>query len=629
MLAREHGSGSFGGVTLSRRRRRSLQQLFLYVLLAGVGAFLSIDMLARGWESWGQVRHFFRGLINILGVDIKTFYYLPTGVAFGLVLTLLLDSFKRGQGIILLAGIGVSSAVVLLGQGLLIQPLVAGFGPEAAVVGLAGIGVGLLLGGVRPRTATDALTPGVRTEFPQAPRWIFRLALLMIVLGFVEAHVDYDPVLQAIPIGWVVQPVRFDGFVGASLFVDVVGSVLLLVGLLRFTRYESQNRTIVLGPQRSGKSAAFGGLHRALLDYGHDDVALNYDGNVDELSRKISRGEFPTATGTTTVSLLGMNYVRGGIFPEKTSIQTIDYAGEHLDEIVDQVAPKTAATDGGSGSDRSLFSDADDVDPDTDDGGADTEGDAGTSRRGRGGYGEYSPDVEETDGWEAATDQVRQLYTESEGGRAVSGNAIARAVANCVEHADRVVFVVPLDDFVAPIVERGNEPDYVKVVRNPGREKSAQEIADELGVDLDRQTLRSRDYSEGVFYIKNDFDRPETDEYLGWYQRLAKHYRDDRDKDFVVAVTMGDWAVPDFEARNEGSFATREYEAFCDYVYHELLEDELEWLYRGLGLDRVYVLWYVITNDEPPETDADYTIDTSKNPTILRRADRLVERLQR
>ena len=649
MLAREQG-GALGALNLSRRRWKSLQWLFLYVVLVGVGAFLSIDMLARGWESWGQVRHFFRGLISILGVDIKTFYYLPTGIAFGLVVTLLLDSFKRGQGLILLAGIGIGSVVILLGEGLLIQPLVAGFGAPAAIVGLTGVVLGLLLGGVRPRTAGDAVTPGVRAEFPQAPRWIFRLALLMILLGFVEAHVEYTPVLQAIERccsaidsnGWVVRPPAVDGIDGNLLLVDVVGSVLLLVGLRRFTRYESQNRTIVLGPQRSGKSAAFGGLHRALLDFGHDDVALNYDGNVDTLSRMISKGEFPTATGTTTISLLGMNYVRGGVFPEKTSIQTIDYAGEHLDDIVDRVAPKTAATDGGSsssssssGSDRSLFSGADDADseveePETDDAGSgssESGSRGGRQRGGRGGYG--GTDVEAADDWTEATDQVRELSQASEQGQAIAGSAIADAVANCVEHADRVVFVVPLDDFIAPIIERGNEPEYVEVVRNPGGKKSRAEVADELGIDLDRQTLRGRSYADGEFYVKNDFDRPASNEYLGWYQRLARRYRDDRDKDFVVAVTMGDWAVPDFEERNEGSLAAREYEEFCEYVYGELLEDELEWLYRGLGLERVYVLWYVITNDEPPETEADYTIDTTKRPTILRRADKLIERLER
>lgn len=638
MLARGQGDGPLGGLNLSRRRRKSLQRLFLYVALAGVGAFLSIDMLARGWESWGQVRQFLRGAINLLGVDVKTFYYLPTGVALGLVVTLLLDSFKRGQGLILIAGIGLGSVVILLGQGLLIRPLVAGFGPASAIVGVAGAVLGLLLGGVRPQTAGDAVTPGVRTEFPRAPRWIFRLALLMIVLGFVEAHVAYSPVLQAHPEGWVLQPFAFDGFVGRSLFVDIIGSVLLLGGLLRFTRYESQNRTIVLGPQRSGKSAAFGGLHRALLDFGHDDVALNYDGNVDSLSRMISKGEFPTATGTTTISLLGMNYVRGGVFPEKTSIQTIDYAGEHLDDIVDRVAPKTAATDGGSsGGDRSLFGDTDEVDQEVEqireelDGESEREDESESrdsgGRGSRGGYG--SPEVDSADGWAEATSEVRRLSEESERGRAIAGSAIADAVANCVEHADRIVFVVPLDDFIAPIIDRGNEPSYAKVVRNPGREKSASEVADELGVDLDRQTLRSRNYSDGVFYVKNDFDRPDSNEYLGWYQRLARQYRDDRDKDFVVAVTMGDWAVSDFEQRNEGSLAAREYEEFCEYVYDELLEDELEWLYRGLGLERVYVLWYVITNDEPPETDADYTIDTTKRPTILRRADKLIERLER
>ncbi|WP_380680676.1 hypothetical protein [Salinigranum sp. GCM10025319] len=646
MLAREHG-GALGALNLSRRRLKSLQWLFLYVVLVGVGAFLSIDMLARGWESWGQVRHFFRGLISILGVDIQTFYYLPTGIAFGLVVTLLLDSFKRGQGLVLLAGIGVGSVVVLLGEGLLIQPLIAGFGAPAAIVGLTGVVLGLLLGGVRLRTAGDAVTPGVRAEFPQAPRWIFRLALLMVLLGFVEAHVEYTPVLQAIERccsaidsnGWVVRPPAVAGIDGNLLLVDVVGSILLLVGLHRFTRYESQNRTIVLGPQRSGKSAAFGGLHRALLDFGHDDVALNYDGNVDTLSRMISKGQFPTATGTTTISLLGMNYVRGGVFPEKTSIQTIDYAGEHLDDIVDRVAPKTAATDGGSsssGNDRSLFSGSDEVDREVEEIREEVEAerdsgsqDQGGSRRGsgRGGYG--GTDVEAADNWIEATDQVRELSRASEQGQAIAGSAIADAVANCVEHADRVVFVVPLDDFIAPIIERGTEPGYVEVVRNPGGKKSREEVADELGIDLDRQTLRGRSYADGEFYVKNDFDRPASNEYLGWYQRLARRYRDDRDKDFVVAVTMGDWAVADFEERNEGSLAAREYDEFCEYVYDELLEDELEWLYRGLGLERVYVLWYVITNDEPPETEADYTIDTTKRPTILRRADKLIERLER
>lgn len=596
------------------RNRSTVYKLLSYLVLVGLGSVFAIDLLSFAWANrpWGIVRWLFRWTIEFAGIDSTAIYYLPSGILVGLMSVLLLDSYKRTQGIILWLGIVLGSVFVLLTKGLLIEPLIEGFTVVTGAFGVIGAAVGLRLGGV---TISRLRQRDGELEFPEAPRRLFVVVLIMLLYGVVEAVLAYFIGLVWTSNGLLVKTVRFDGFVlNAEILLNTVMSGLGLYGLYKFTSYENHTRMILIGPQRSGKSALFGGMQLAVRDVIDDRAGIKSNSSVTRLSDDIATGEFPDATDRDEMKPLEINYRSGGLFPKKNTIQSVDYAGELLSEVLEPVIEDRARTDGGQQQSAS--------DPDDDDDGPSLSELVGGDEEDEG------RDVDEPSvtSWEEATERLYDVDYDDAG----------EAIWDCIAYADRVIMTLPMDDFVTPIVDRGNWPSYQPIETFDG-DLTIQEIREQYDIPLG---VNLQSYQDGYYYYADEPDRSPPAEYISWYRDLAREFHGD--KEFVLIGTMADWVTKDFEREHPRGLnprIRRNYPEFCRYAYEQVMLQanvNVQDLFAATSDDRVHFLWYPIENTQPPEDGEEYRIDTNKfnavqntQQTLLNGARQLIERLNR
>ena len=692
--------------TLAPSNRRHQRLLFFVsiglLLVAGVSV---IELLATAWgqRPWSIARHTLRGGMNAAGVAPTFFYYIPLGVFIGLVVALLLDSFKYVQGVIVAGAALLAVPVVFLPRDVFIGSLALSFGPDTVLTALLFAAATLRAGGV----TFESLDAGKR-EYPRIPALIFWLAAALAVFGLVEAHVVYNSPIVAVEGGITTQPFSFEGIVGANAPSHLVGVIVLLPALRYFTTYERGMNVIMLGPKRSGKSAVFGGIHLYIRDnVDEQSAAAN---RVNRLRQSIESKEFPDPTPSTLQSgsggsqgaqptLLELPYSWGRFVPTRVRFSVVDYPGEALEDILAEVMEKATqqvqggdaeiATDGGDRdtSDYDIpFSDddedaesesesSDDSDgqwePDFDNTG-DTNGTA-QSRNAGGTDAVQSDDVGGTTGsrskpqsggdgvstggpayngsgsdapfggrsdgfedgsdasifddtedesddsslftadpkssWEAATRTVREATNLSE---------MIPGIRGCIHNADRIVLTLPLDDFVAPVIERGNVPAYLQ-----DRVITPEEID-----DYRRTEFRPIKYNGLTYGVKGP-NRDDTTDYLQWYEAIRAIYPE---KDIVIVGTMADWMLEDFKANRESSTAPQAdgYREFCDYVRDEIVRAQMPAVNQVFGgrtdPDPMYLLWYDIANEEPAGTD-ELRIDVSGPSSVLKGARQFMQRI--
>jgi hypothetical protein len=651
----------------NRRQRRLLFFLSIGLLLAA--GVLVIELLATAWGSWGLSRNALRGAMNAVGVSATFFYYIPLGVFVGLVFGLLLDSFKYVQGAVIALATLVAIPTIFLPRGVFIEPLATSFGPNTVLTALVAAGITLWAGGVTP----DSLATKPR-EYPKIPRIMFRLAVVLVALGLIEAHVAYQSPVLAVSDGIVFRPFVFEGLDGTNAYAHFIGAAVLLPSLRYFTTYERNLNVIMIGPKRSGKSAVFGGIHLYIRDpVDPDGQAAN---RVSTLRQRIENGQFPDPTSSSVQpgsrnargsqpTLLELPYSWGRFLPTRVRFSAVDYPGEVLGEILDEVVAEARriaqgqeaelVADGGDSSEIDVpFSDADDDDaaePTDDEGSewdtpfddeADTSGPHNTDDRGyepapvsgtdsnfeteTGGrtFGDNVDDgnrlfdgsdegaedggLDPKASWEQATQAVREAANQEQ---------MIPGVRGCVHNADRIVLTLPLDDFVAPIIERETVPDYLQ-----DRVVEPDEIDDYRWTDI-----RPIEYNGQTYAIKGP-DREDLENYLLWYESLRSVYPE---KDIVIVGTMADWMLEDFEAAESPDELPQAdaYEDFCEHVRDEIVREQtgaINQVFGGRDADPLFLLWYEIENDEPAGTD-ELRIDTSGPASVLKGARQFMERI--
>jgi len=661
----------------NRRQRRLL--FFASVGLLLVAGLSVIELLATAWgqRPWSVARHALRGGMNAAGVAPTFFYYIPLGVFVGLVVGLLLDSFKYVQGVIIAVATLLAVPLVFLPRGVFVAPLASSFGPNTVLTALLAAAVTLRAGGV-----TFEGLDATQREFPRIPALIFWLVALLAVFGLFEAHVVYNSPVVAVDSGLTTQPLVFEGVVGANAAAHLVGVIVLLPALRYFTTYERGMNVIMLGPKRSGKSAVFGGIHLYIRDNVDDKSAAAT--RVSGLRQSIESTQFPDPTPSTLQSgsggseggqpmLLELPYSWGRFVPTRVRFSVVDYPGEALEDILAEVMETAAqqiqggdaeiATDGGEegsdfdipfsddGDESDAAADGDAVQWGSDDGDADdrdaslsgvetaSSQSGGTDRAatepahdvsgaddpfgdsldGLANGSEVSlfdddddddtPDVDPKSSWEAATRSVREAETLSE---------MIPGIRGCVHNADRIVLTLPLDDFVAPVIERGNVPTYLQ-----DRAISPEELD-----DYRRSDIRPIRYQGRTYAVKGP-NRDAAADYLRWYEAIRAIYPE---KDIVIVGTMADWMLEDFRANRESSAAPQAdgYRAFCDYVRDEIVREQTPAVNQVFGgrrnPDPLHLLWYNIENEEPAGTD-ELRIDVSGPSSVLKGARQLMERI--
>ncbi|WP_311171994.1 hypothetical protein [Halobellus ordinarius] len=656
----------------NRRQRRLLFFLSIGLLLAA--GVLVIELLATAWGSWGISRNALRGAMNAVGVPATFFYYIPLGVFVGLVVGLLLDSFKYIQGAVIAVATLIAIPTIFLPRGVFIEPLATSFSPNTVLTALVAAGITLWAGGVTP----DSLATKPR-EYPKIPRIMFRLAVVLVALGLIEAHVAYQSPVLAVSDGVVLRPFVFEGLDGTDAWAHFIGAAVLLPSLRYFTTYERNLNVIMIGPKRSGKSAVFGGIHLYIRD--HVDPDGQAANRVSTLRQSIENGQFPDPTSSSVQPgsrnargsqpmLLELPYSWGRFLPTRVRFSAVDYPGEVLGEILDEVVAEARriaqgqeaelVADGGDPSDFDVpFSDTGEDDESDgksaavdDDGGEwdapfdddpeetseslggdvgspesdptpDAGGDFGRGENGRP-FGDHTDDGSRlfggTDGgaentgldpkasWEQATQAVREAANQEQ---------MIPGVRGCVHNADRIVLTLPLDDFVAPIIDRETVPDYLQ-----DRVVTPDEIDDHRWTEI-----RPIEYNGRTYAIKGP-DREDLENYLLWYESLQSVYPE---KDIVIVGTMADWMLEDFRENHptDDSPHADAYEDFCEHVRDEIVREQtgaINQVFGGRDADPLYLLWYEIENDEPAGTN-ELRIDTSGPASVLKGARQFMERI--
>jgi len=395
---------SFPTLAPSNRRHRRLAFVASIGLLL-VASLSVIELLTAAWNGnadgapWPLARHLVFGGIDAVGIDPTVFYYIPLGVFVGLVVGLLLDSFKYIQGLIIAAATLLAVPLVFIPRGVVAGPLASSFGANTALMLLLAAAATLRAGGV----TFDRLDAG-RREFPRIPKLIFWLTAVLAVFGLFEAHVSYvGPIRFAPEAGELTTlPFSFKGFIWEGVATHLAGVVVLLPALRYFTMYERGLNVIMLGPKRSGKSAVFGGLHLYIRDNVDEQSAAA--ARVSRLRQSIESEQFPDPTPATLQSgadgsggsqpmLLELPYSWGRFIPTRVRFSVVDYPGEALEDILAEVMEKATqqiqggdaemATDGGEreGSDFGdiPFSGDEDDDEDSDSADDDSAVEWGTS----------------------------------------------------------------------------------------------------------------------------------------------------------------------------------------------------------------------------------------------------------
>jgi hypothetical protein len=683
---------SFPTLAPSNRRHRRLV-FFASIGLLVVAGLSVIELLAVAWTArpWSFARHIVFGGINAVGIDPTVFYYIPLGVFVGLVVGLLLDSFKYIQGLIVAGATLIAVPLVFVPRGVFVGPLASSFGANTALMAILAATATLRAGGV----TFDRLDAGQR-EFPRIPALIFWLTTVLAVFGLFEAHVNYvGPVRFAPGPGELMtRAFAFNGFVWEGVATHLVSVLVLLPALRYFTTYERGMNVIMLGPKRSGKSAVFGGIHLYIRDNVDEQSAAAT--RVSRLRQSIESEQFPDPTPATLQSgadgsggsqpmLLELPYSWGRFVPTRVRFSVVDYPGEALEDILAEVVQKATqqiqggdaeiATDGGEREDSDFdvpFSDEDDEDSDTADdavqwgttagSNADTDdgshsegaaetgrttpgGDSNTATSGNttatgsshsssesddpfgdrsGGFGTNAevdlfdgddaddgavPTLDPKSSWAAATRTVREATNLSE---------MIPGIRGCVHNADRIVLTLPLDDFVAPVIERENVPSYLR----------DRVITPEEFNNYRRSEIRPIRYGGRDYAVKGP-NRDDVSEYLRWYEAIRAIYPE---KDIVIVGTMADWMLEDFKANQESSAAPQAdgYREFCDYVRDEIVREqtpEVNQLFGGRrDPDPLYLLWYDIKNEEPAGTD-ELRIDVGGPSSVLKGARQFMERI--
>ena len=239
----------------------------------------------------------------------------------------------------------------------------------------------------------------------------------------------------------------------------------------------------------------------------------------------------------------------------------------------------------GNGADATLFDDAEDESDD----------------------GLFTADPKSS--WEAATRRVREATNLSE---------MIPGIRGCIHNADRIVLTLPLDDFVAPVIERGNVPSYLR----------DRVVTPEKIDDYRRSELRPIQYNGLTYGVKGP-NRDDTADYLRWYEAIRAIYPE---KDVVIVGTMADWMLEDFKANRESSAAPQAdgYREFCDYVRDEIVRAQTPAVNQVFGgrtdPDPLYLLWYDIANEEPAGTD-ELRIDVSGPSSVLKGARQFMQRI--
>ena len=592
------------------------------IVLAGcwfATSYFTSQVLLPVWESGGIVTDVYDAAVAILGSS-ELLQAALVGVWLGLVVVWMADTYKQLQTPILFALV----SGFLWSTGFSVPAfLQTGLPAKAGLVGLFAAVV-VQVGGI---PLTQARNPGPvldsrPREYRRAPRATVLVLATLIGVCLYEAFV-----LGAVGTG--------AGSTGMFTPALSGGALLALFGWIAV--YDNRVRIMLVGPARSGKTSLVGGLYS---DVAEDSFGTGAD-RGGEISRQVTDNRlqgvkkdivdsrrFPDRTGEE--GELQFNYYqRNRIFRKKNTISTMDYPGEDL----------TGGENGARLSERVEI------------------------------FHQENPGSSSTLRWLLAAGLVflglRERTRWANLTRA-AGDSIDRFIERLVT-ADVIVFLVPLDDFLATpirdgadlqpyadvhVVEREGDGEYT--VTHPDGERQRVERVDgrlldcETGEEVTGLTFESfedlHEVTEGVRYHV-DKERADRHEYLSEYADLISELEGTRRREYVWTVTMTDLGLSHFEEAYSGVYQdvigngatnshleflvengffdtepsaatdTNDYKALAEWLQTEFIEREYTGFEAMMNETRegcLYPVWFNIENRD----DDGLRLRDSNEPTL-------------
>ncbi|SDG38670.1 hypothetical protein [Halorientalis regularis] len=322
---------------LVQENREKLKLLLYFAVIIAL-AYPLATSIGKAWESSHLARSIVR-LHYVVGVSRPALNMTILGLFIGLLTLMTLDPKKRIQAALLWLGM-IISLVGLLSLGLFLVQI--NFIAELPWF-IGGLILGLVIGGGRKllqvQTA-DAL------EFRRASLGIFFILALIVVVAFVEYHVQYPKIFSVTQSGVQTATTTPSG-VGletSGIFKNALISGLFIVVLGQFVTYDAEHDFFILGPRASGKSLFLIGAYLEALEQTSDSSAntpLNPSNDLVDMMQELDRPESEwiiEATGRGEVNVLSFQFVHGRVFPTNIGLQSIDYAGEYLNRLPDAIA---------------------------------------------------------------------------------------------------------------------------------------------------------------------------------------------------------------------------------------------------------------------------------------------------
>lgn len=563
--------------------------------------------------------------------ETHLFLYLPlVGLLFGFVFVWALDYYKRYQAIFLLVAI-LGGLVATAENGHLLPAFAENFTLTNVLALLVGVVGGIQISGVdligAARDPTKRALGDAPREFPRAPNLVLRVFSFVFVLNFLDYHF-----LDARAVPFVRSSVNAQPMVVPHL----LGGVLALGAFWKFTEYESEIRTVQIGPARAGKTATFGGLYEYLDEDGNGyHIDTDREKFDQEILERLDENRFPKRNSGAEVDeeksaqTLKIPFIsKGWLFRKRIVLSTIDYPGE----LIGETGPSLDGT-------IAWMREAGDI-PDDDD-----------TRRSR------------VESLIKAGNNPKELEKEE-----TPAAKLVEALALVVEAADVVILTIPLDDFLQPVASNDELPDYVDGYwawrDDDDRVRAARigggpvELDEELNDIEHLPTYDHDEYGRVRLYIPGEHgQRSSTQVYLEEYESLVERYgttaNDEERKEFIWTVTKADYAESQFKSAFKETVNAEVGDELADVVATDprvipdrtkaqklfarwterLIDFPENWdgfrtIRKRTGERFVYPLWFQIDNDEPPTDDEELTFNTARG-NLLQGAEYLVDRIER
>ena len=541
-----------------------------------VSGAVCVYMIADGWTQNGITWHLAYGAVNALGMGIGTVFVLPVGFFVGLAALVLLDDYKRPQGVFLWS-VMVIGSIVLYASDVFVTRIdwTEGTVLISLVLGIAG---GLYFGGL----SRDELNSELR-EFPKAINLVFKISAVAVVVAFLEASLAYQSPVVTTASGFDFRAPAFNGLAHNSSVVlgYAVFSVVFLGTLRGFRDYANDRSIVVLGPTGSGKTTLIAGLEMTQRKQAERNGDLTTDANP--LLRQVSDDiefdkNFSRIGSTEGMQPFKFRFTKGNLLKKISTVRAIDHSGQDLTQFrIGGVGPASSAEEAYKLA--CIYHDS---------AKREDEPDALKSTE-----AEYRSVVRDIRAGEAEFEDLLPDSYVDQGG-ATSGPELTRnLISDMVEHSDVVVLLLPAEDFL-----------------------DDDEIADHMGEE----------------WLTNRPAREKRD-YMSKYVELMQRYGD---KEFVFVSTMADLATEAFTDDSHEFDLVDPNQPNCWREFNAFIENRMRGNVGGLGqhlntMDSnrlgegniVYPVYFDVETGEEGEEEINLQLRGSMDP--MRGADNVLE----